>query len=1094
MKNASAQILKIGFCLLLMVSISAVLAQRNNTNSLEDSQKELFLQRIETVMQKHPERFSAMKNEQLDQFREKQLELFSKKNEIRGNIRKGILQSEPARHLRLKNKDASGAVQSWPVYQAQMPDNYTHASSTPEADSLALVALYNATNGDNWYSKNNWLTGPVSTWYGVDVSIFTGDVTGLWLYGNNLVGTIPAETFDLLSLYYLDLSGNQLYGNLPSALGNLTNLGYLDLSYNQLTGSIPVEIGDLTWLYYLYLNDNLLDGTLPVELTYLTLYQLNISWNNFYGEIPYDLCWSIINQFDCSGNYFDWQSCPAISCMVGNCIYISDGWQKNGFDLLNDCWVLPYVNIWTDLGYSCSAPFTYSFNAVDAYNYDYIYWYTSGDGYFDDPYTTNPTYYLGNQDILDGYAGISVEAGKCGNYIAWDYFTIYISEVLADAGPDDNVQVGIPYPITNAAVSGHDRLFWESSGTGYFDNNQLLSPTYFPGVDDINAGTVSLCVSAWIGDCTVTDCFELSFTAIGNPDIDVDMFSISAALEPGNSIAYQITVSNLGTENLVYEISMNSSETLKTADTNRIETVIRNNIAERKSNLTPSSGTNAKNNAVIEQQLLSADEIIKKRNSTRSSATPKIACVIDSYGAHVTQWFWDNINIIYPDILIDYSTLAIPDITYTDLVNSNADVLIIDDAWHPAQVYGEFTIDEINAISQYVSEGKGLIVTSGTLNDYLVPNHSNLAPLLGLDPDAFYEWNNGTAYVGGSYTDYQVLNADHPVFNKLYNPFVPGFPASSVPNTRNWEDAIVEAEILAISSNHEAVITSYKNRVFISYLLSVEPQTNDYSLMYNAIRYCATQPSWLTATPLSGVIAPDFPESRDSQNIIVFVNAGDLPLGEYHANISISSNDPDESPFEIPVALTIAEGGIPEIRYLENTTTFAGNTCYAATQTIYVGPSFVVEGSAVMSLEAGNNIVMLPGTHFKEGTTVHARIVTGGDYCITPLMTDIGNTSVETSEKNQSGLLRKQSAVSNPLLVALYPNPTQNFFVLEFINSVGSEQIDITIMNLLGEQVYSVSITDQQRCEFDLTSYPAGLYLIRIQQGRKFSYGKMIRQ
>lgn len=36
-------------------------------------------------------------------------------------------------------------------------------------DSLALVALYNSTNGPNWRNEFNWLEGPVNTWKGVEL-------------------------------------------------------------------------------------------------------------------------------------------------------------------------------------------------------------------------------------------------------------------------------------------------------------------------------------------------------------------------------------------------------------------------------------------------------------------------------------------------------------------------------------------------------------------------------------------------------------------------------------------------------------------------------------------------------------------------------------------------------------------------------------------------------------------------------------------------------------------------------------------------------------------------------------------------------------
>lgn len=60
-----------------------------------------------------------------------------------------------------------------------------------ETDSLALVALYEETNGDQWDHNANWLQEPVATWYGVTVN--EGNVTELDLNRNNLQGPIPAD-------------------------------------------------------------------------------------------------------------------------------------------------------------------------------------------------------------------------------------------------------------------------------------------------------------------------------------------------------------------------------------------------------------------------------------------------------------------------------------------------------------------------------------------------------------------------------------------------------------------------------------------------------------------------------------------------------------------------------------------------------------------------------------------------------------------------------------------------------------------------------------------------------------------------------------
>jgi len=73
-------------------------------------------------------------------------------------------------------------------------------------DSLALLALYEATDGLNW--TNKWdLNSPMSTWYGVSLNI-DGCVDSLVLSNNNLNGVIPPEIGNLASLKILNLSSN----------------------------------------------------------------------------------------------------------------------------------------------------------------------------------------------------------------------------------------------------------------------------------------------------------------------------------------------------------------------------------------------------------------------------------------------------------------------------------------------------------------------------------------------------------------------------------------------------------------------------------------------------------------------------------------------------------------------------------------------------------------------------------------------------------------------------------------------------------------------------------------------------------------------
>lgn len=205
--------------------------------------------------------------------------------------------------------------------------NLNSTVATNTTDSLALVDLYNSTNGAQWKSKQGWLNDPVYAWYGIGVT--DGRVTKIDLEDNNLSGSIPSSIGNLTELLSLDLSENNLTGNIPSEMGNLiklegninqsgiltytysealklsdnnlsgnipselgklTKVKNLDVSNNNLTGSIPKELGQLYQLIGLELNGNYLTGSIPEELGNISnLSNLILHDNNLSGEIPEEL-------------------------------------------------------------------------------------------------------------------------------------------------------------------------------------------------------------------------------------------------------------------------------------------------------------------------------------------------------------------------------------------------------------------------------------------------------------------------------------------------------------------------------------------------------------------------------------------------------------------------------------------------------------------------------------------------------------------------------------------------------------------------------------------------------------------------------------
>ncbi|XP_071738527.1 LRR receptor-like serine/threonine-protein kinase EFR [Rutidosis leptorrhynchoides] len=113
-------------------------------------------------------------------------------------------------------------------------------------------------------------------------------IQALFLDNNRLSGKIPKQILQLPSLsILLALSQNNLSGSLPSEVGDLKMLSSLHLSNNYLSGNIPSSLSGCNSLSYLYINDNLFHGTLPPSLSSMRgLVELDVSHNNLSGQIP----------------------------------------------------------------------------------------------------------------------------------------------------------------------------------------------------------------------------------------------------------------------------------------------------------------------------------------------------------------------------------------------------------------------------------------------------------------------------------------------------------------------------------------------------------------------------------------------------------------------------------------------------------------------------------------------------------------------------------------------------------------------------------------------------------------------------------------
>jgi Leucine-rich repeat (LRR) protein len=136
-------------------------------------------------------------------------------------------------------------------------------------ECLALIKLYDETDGENWADNTGWkkTNTPCQDWEGVACD--GEQVTRLYLYNNNLNGEIPPELSDLTGLERLLLFGNALSGVIPLELGDLSQLQYLWLQSNGLCGDIPdtlMETAIPPNVGFLKLDDNHLTTDVSDEL------------------------------------------------------------------------------------------------------------------------------------------------------------------------------------------------------------------------------------------------------------------------------------------------------------------------------------------------------------------------------------------------------------------------------------------------------------------------------------------------------------------------------------------------------------------------------------------------------------------------------------------------------------------------------------------------------------------------------------------------------------------------------------------------------------------------------------------------------------
>jgi len=218
------------------------------------------------------------------------------------------------------------------------------------------------------------------------------------------------------------------------------------------------------------------------------------------------------------------------------------------------------------------------------------------------------------------------------------------------------------------------------------------------------------------------------------------------------------------------------------------------------------------------------------------AANTVTAIIVKSWGNNPV---WADLNANWSTygtipISIDYTTLIRSDFTYADLINSNADVVILSD---PAGGMQQYSSAEVAALALYVKARHSILGTylmfqfqTDTEN---IDNRA-LAPIFGLSSSLSY------TFVGISNEFTKVAKAC--LFNKIPGPVAKsnGYPWSQVPSSGSWMGNLGAASARAESDNYAAVISGYHKESATAIYISSMPEYqtiggNDEQFLYNAI-------------------------------------------------------------------------------------------------------------------------------------------------------------------------------------------------------------------------------------------------------------------
>lgn len=158
---------------------------------------------------------------------------------------------------------------------------------------------------------------------------------------------------------------------------------------------------------------------------------------------------------------------------------------------------LPQLFAGVDDSICSNAIFMTQATALHAANFQ---WFTSSNGTFLNASQLNTTYFPGSEDIMNGYAILTLQASgtnACSQVTISDQIHLTLMPgPYAQAGSDKQVCASASMVNLTGIAGNYSQILWTSTGTGIFTDPSGLSTSYIMSPADKQAGNVRLVLHA----------------------------------------------------------------------------------------------------------------------------------------------------------------------------------------------------------------------------------------------------------------------------------------------------------------------------------------------------------------------------------------------------------------------------------------------------------------------------------------------------------------------------------------------------------------------------------------------------------------------